>query len=446
MSQYYLERMSRTGNKATMRRVLRWLWRQWCHIALVGVLLIGGWCSATDVVPSGGFADEPTRITQAASPAATPTPQDQQRAKERARKGRLLFLGSLLYEGVLLFGFLALGGTRWLARLVARFGGRWVLALAAVLGILGLAGSVLTFPLDYYSDFIFAHQYGLSNQTSWQWLRDYLVNAGVGIAIGLPVAILGYAIIRRAPRTWWLWLTGASIPLSILIMLIAPVFIAPLFNKFTPLRDQVLRQEILALAHRQGIAAQDVFQVDASRQSNAVNAYVNGFGPTLRIVLYDTLLKNFTHEEIEFVMAHEMGHYKLGHIYQGIAVSILGTLVASFLLYRTTRGVLARYGDRLGVHDLGNPASYPLLMALGMVISLIALPIGNAFSRHLEWQADRYAVQVYPHPDAGIAAFRKLAQINVAEENPPRWAHILFDSHPTLAERIAALEAVKARQ
>lgn len=390
-----------------------------------------------------GMPQQTIHATARMFAAESPTPSQQERARERARRGRLLFLISFLYEGVLLVGFFAVGGSRWLARLVARFGARWILALAAVLGIIGLAGTVLTFPLDYYSGFIFEHQYGLSNQTTLQWLRDYLVNGAVGLVIGLPLGILSYAILRRAPHTWWLWLTAISIPVSVLLMLIAPVFISPLFNKFTPLQDKVLREEILTLAHQQGIRANDVYQVDASRQSNAVNAYVNGFGPTQRIVLYDTLLKNFSHEEIEFIMAHEMGHYVLGHIRQGILFSILGTFIASFALYRGSGWILQRYGDRLGYQSLGNPASYPLLIALGMVVSLFALPIGNAFSRHLEWQADRFAVQVYPHPDAGIAAFRKLAVINVAEENPPKWAEVLFGSHPTLAERIHALEQVE---
>jgi Zn-dependent protease with chaperone function len=317
-------------------------------------------------------------------------------------------------------------------------------AVAAVAAVITLASLVFTLPVDYYSDFIFPHQYGLSNQTTLQWLRDFAVGEGIGLATGVPLLLLLYWLLRRAPHAWWIWLAAASVPLSIFVMLIQPVFIAPLFNKFTRLQNAQLRQDILTMAHRQGIHPQDIYQVDASRQSNAVNAYVNGFGPTQRIVLYDTLLKNFTHEEIEFVMAHEMGHYVLGHIYQGIAFSILGTLLGSFALYRITRWLLARHSRWLGFESLGNPASYPLLAALGMIVSLIALPVGNAFSRNLEWQADRFAVQVFPHPDAGISAFHKLGRFNVAEENPPRWAEILFGSHPSLAERIAALEQVKA--
>ena len=372
-----------------------------------------------------------------------PTPQEQERAKEKARRGRILFLVSQLYEGALLAGFLLLGGTRWLATLTARFG-HWVPALAVVAAVVSIASTVLSFPLDYYAGFVFPHQYGLSNQTPLQWLRDYLVGEGVGIAIGAPLLFLLYGLLRRAPGTWWLWLGAASAPLSIFLMLISPVFIAPLFNKFTSLQDVKLRQDILTMAHAQGIAANDVYQVDASRQSNAVNAYVNGFGPTQRIVLYDTLLKYFTPDEIKFVMAHEMGHYVLGHIRQGILLSIVGTLAACLALARIAGWLLQRWGAQLGFAALGHPASLPLLMALGMVLSLLALPIGNAISRHMEWQADRFAARVYPNLQAGISAYHKLARLNVSEEDPPRWVEVIFYSHPSLAHRIAALEAERS--
>lgn len=433
-----------------MQRVLRWLWRQCCKVALVGLFLIGGALVAA-APPARSVTEAPAQLRlvrpgMAALAAAgnRPAPQERERARERARRGRLLYLGSLLYEGVLVFGFLALGGTRWLARLAARFGGRWAAAVAVVAAVIGLAGALLTFPLDYYSGFVFQHQYGLSNQTPLQWLRDYLLNEGVSAAVGLPLIVLAYAILRKTPRHWWVWLTAASVPISVVMMLLVPVFLLPLFNTFTPIRDETLRREILAMAHARGIAARDIYEIDASRQSNATNACVIGFGPTLRIVLYDTLIKNFSHEEIEYVMAHEMGHYTLGHIYQGMLFSILGTLVGSYLLYRTLRLVLRRFGAALGITALGDPASYPLLIAMGLVLSVVATPIGNAFSRHLEWQADRYAAQTFPHWDAGIAAFQKLASTNVAEEDPPRWAVALLYTHPSLQQRIQALEALKA--
>jgi len=229
-----------------------------------------------------------------------------------------------------------------------------------------------------------------------------------------------------------------------LMMLIAPVFITPLFNKFTPIKDDVLRRELLDMAHRNGIHAQDVYEMDASRQSKAVNAYVIGFGPTQRIVLFDTLLKDFSREEIEYVLSHEMGHYVLGHIYQGILFSILGTLLGSYLFYRTAQWALGRFGIKLGFTALGHPASYPLLMAMGLVLSILATPIGNAFSRNLEWQADRFAAQHDANWDAGISAFRKLGTVNVAEEDPPRWVVVLFYTHPSLAQRIHAIEQLKA--
>ncbi|HEY3417179.1 MAG TPA: M48 family metallopeptidase, partial [Armatimonadota bacterium] len=427
------------------RRALRWLYRTFRLVALTGAFLVGVLLVA---MPAPAFAEKsPQHVEQTDQiSGGAPTPQERELANRHATQGRLIFLGSFLYQGALLFGFLLLGGTRWLARLVARFGGRWVFALGAVLGILAVAGTVLSLPLDYYAGFIFPHQYGLSNQTFPQWLRDYLLNDGVSLVISLPVLVLFYAVLRWAPRTWWLWMGVASAPLSIFLVLIQPVFIAPLFNKFTSLRDVELRQEILALAQSQGIEAHDVYEVDASRQSKAVNAYVNGFGPTQRIVLYDTLLTYFTHDEIKFVMAHEMGHYVLGHIRQGIIVSIIGTLVGGFAVYWMAGWLLGRYAGFFGFSTLAHPASYPLLMALGMALSLVAFPLGNAYSRHLEAQADRFAVEIYPYPDAGISAFHKMARLNISQENPPAWVELLLASHPSIQQRIAMLEAAKRQE
>lgn len=430
-----------------MRRALRWLWRSFCTVALGGAILLGAlaWLLAAPA-PAQAAVPVAVRAFVAAneqSSGAEPTPQERARAKQRATESRLLFLASTLFEGALVVGFLLLGGTRWLVRLTERFGGRWLPALGVAVGVLTLASAVLTFPLDVYSSFTFQHKYGLSNQTFPQWLRDYGVEQGVSLALGLPLLVGLYALLRRAPRTWWLWLAGLSAPVSIFLMLIYPVFISPLFNTFTSLQDETLRQDILAMAHAQGIAAHDVYQMDASRQSNAINAYVVGFGPTHRIVLYDTLLQRFTPAEIKFVMAHEMGHYVLGHVTQGILFSILGALAGGFLLYRLTGYLLARHGDFFGFTSLGHPASYPLLIALSMGLSLLAMPLSNAVSRHMEWQADRFAVRTYPHPDAGIAAFHKLARYNVAEEDPPAWVEFLFSSHPSLQRRIAYLERVQ---
>ena len=394
---------------------------------------------------TAAFAEPPQHITQqqAPLPGTPPTAQERRRAKQRARQSRTIFFVSQLYEIVLLGGFLLLGGTRWLVRLADGFSGRWLLAVLVIFLLFSLASALLTFPLTYYADYLFPHQWGLSNQTPLQWLRDYLVSQGIALLVGLPLVALGYVILRRAPHTWWLWLGALSVPVLVFAILIEPVFVAPLFNKFTPLRDVQLRQELLTLAHQQGIHAKNVFEVDASRQSNAVNAYVNGLGPTQRIVLYDTLLKYFTHDEIKFIMSHEMGHYVLGHIRRGLLLGILAAFAGALLLQWSAGYLLLRYGSTLGFHQIGHPASLPLLLALGMVLSILSTPITNAFSRQMEAQADAFAVHIDPHPEAGISAFHKLARLNIAEEDPPRWFEVLFYTHPSLAHRIAALQAIE---
>lgn len=426
-------------------RIIRWLRRQFLLIAF-GALLV---FSAVLLVGSAAAkpAEAPRPAHMQDMPSGAPlTAEEIALGRERSTRARAIALGSLFFNAALLVGVFAFGISRWLAGLVARVGGHWLLGLLAVLGIVGAASSLLTLPLDYYAGFIFPHQYGLSNQTTAAWLHDHFVGMGVGALLGLPVAALIYALLRWRPKTWWAWVTAVSVPLSLFIMLIEPVFVAPLFNKFTPLQDRELRREILAMAHAQGVPANDVFQVDASRQSNAVNAYVNGIGPTQRIVLYDTLLQWFTHEEIKHVMAHEIGHYVLGHIPLGIGLSVVGTLFGALALYGIGGFILRRWGSALGFDSLGHPASYPLLLALGLGLSLLAMPIASAVSRAMEWQADKFAARIDRNHQAGIAVYYKLARLNIADIDPPRWAQFLFGTHPTIRERIAYLEELERRE
>jgi len=424
-------------------RIFRWLQRQFLLVTFGALLLFSAvlFLSAAAQKPAAPPAPQAAMAQAQDMPSGVPlTPREEALGHARASRARTLTLGYLFYQGALLAGLFAFGGSRWLAGLVARIGRHWLLGLAAVVGIISLAGALLTLPLDYYSAFVFDHQYGLSNQTTAAWLRDYLVSAGVGAVMGLPVTALMYALLRWRPRTWWAWVTAVSVPLSLFVMLVEPVFVAPLFNKYTPLQDQELRHEILTMAHQQGIPTNDVFQVDASRQSNAVNAYVIGVGPTQRIVLYDTLLRGFTYEEIKHVMAHEMGHYVLGHIPLGIGLSVVGTLLGSLALFWVSGGLLRRWGGWFGFDQLGHPASVPLLLALGMGLSLLSMPIANAASRWMEWQADRFAARIDHNNQAGISVYYKLARLNIADMNPPRWAQLLYGTHPTIRERIAYLQ------
>ena len=421
-------------------RIFRWLQRQFLLIAFGALLAVGAVLFLAGAVSKPVTPPPRPAMTQGMSSGVPLTPREMAFGHERASRARKIELGYLFYQAALLAGVFAFGGVRWLAVLVARIGRHWLVGLAAVLGIVGLASTVLMLPLDYYAGFVFDHQYGLSNQTAVTWLRDYFVGGGVNAVMGLPVAALIYALLRRRPDTWWAWVTAVSVPLSIFFILLDPVFVAPLFNRFTPLKDQVLRREILTMAHRQGIPANDVYQVDASRQSNEVNAYVNGFGPTQRIVLYDTLLKDFTHEEIKHVMAHEIGHYVLKHIPLGIALSVAGTFLGSLLLYLASGAILRRWSGWLGFDSLGHPAGFPLLLILGLGFSLPAMPFANAVSRRMEWQADRFAARIDHNNQAGITVYYKLARLNISDMDPPRWAQILFGTHPTPRERIAYLE------
>jgi len=220
----------------------------------------------------------------------------------------------------------------------------------------------------------------------------------------------------------------------------------PLYNKFTPLRDQQLKAQILELADRAGIPGRHVFEVDESAQTVTYNAYVSGFGPSQRIVLWDTTLKGMKPDEILFVMGHEMGHYKLGHIWQGIAMTSIFSFLFFYLLARMARWATKRFGAQWGFANLADVASLPLLGATMTLLAMLAQPAVNGFSRRIEHEADVFAVEVTRDNDAGARAFLKLSSQNRSNPEPPLLIKWFLYSHPPLLERIRFALAYKPWQ
>ncbi len=297
---------------------------------------------------------------------------------------------------------------------------------------------VLTFPLSYYTGFALEHQFNLSNQSFGEWATDELKGLMITIALlGLvPVAYLAYGALRKSPRRWWLPLSLGTLPLLVLSVVITPVVIEPAFNRFTPLHDQALRQKIVALAEKAGIPGRKVYEVDKSRQTKKFNAYVSGFGETQRIVLWDTTLKGMSEGEILFVMGHEMGHYRLLHIWKGIVFYWVLLSVIYFALNRGLEGLLARFGPRWGFGEIGDLASMPLLLgAVGLVVFL-AQPLTNGFSRYIEHEADVFGLEVTQLNEAGAGAFLKLGLQNKSDPEPNPFIRAWLYTHPPLMERV----------
>jgi Zn-dependent protease with chaperone function len=298
---------------------------------------------------------------------------------------------------------------------------------------------VFTLPLVWYDDFALEHQFGLSNQSLGGWFADQL-KAGVFTIVMfgvLPILWLVFRVFEKSPRRWWAWLAAGVIPLLVASVLLEPLVFDPMFNKFTPLRDEHLKSRILALAARADIPSRRVYEVNKSAQTKKYNAYVNGFGASQRIVLWDTTLHGMKEDEILFVMGHEMGHYKLHHIWQGIAVSVLLALVLLWVAAGLCDAALRRFGSRWGVHGMADVASLPLLMLVFELLTFVAQPVINGYSRRVEHEADVFGLEITRNNDAAARAFVKLGSQNKSNPDPSPFVEWMLYTHPTESQRIA---------
>ncbi|MFQ5808184.1 MAG: M48 family metallopeptidase [Armatimonadota bacterium] len=300
--------------------------------------------------------------------------------------------------------------------------------------------ALLQLPFSLYAGYNLEHKYGLSAQPLAGWLREEFLGFVVALVIVVPTLCFAYWLIGRSPRHWWLWFSAASLPVSVLLVVVAPVVIDPLFNKYTPLRDSDLKARILAMAHEQGIEARDVYEVDKSRQTRKLNAFVTGLLGTQRIVLWDTLLEAMPPREIESVMAHEMGHYVKRHVWHGVLVAVGVVTITALLVSRIAPLVVSRLPPHLSLRGIDDVAGFPLMALLVVVIGFFLAPAANAVSRHIEHQADVHCLQVTGDPDAAIASFRSLSEANLSDPEPPAFVEFWLYSHPSLAKRIAFAE------
>lgn len=349
-----------------------------------------------------------------------------------------LYFGGVLINALALTALLRFGVSDRLRDLAERTGKNGLVRAYVYYPLLTLAYGALTLPLALYSSFLLPHQFGLSNQSFGGWVLDGVKGFAVSSAVAPPVIALLYWSLRNSPRRWWLGFWLALIPILVAAVILTPLVIEPLFNRFGPLRDPELQEQILALASRAGIERGRVFEVDASVRTKAVNAYVTGLGGSARIVLWDTLLQRLNKREVLFVMAHEMGHYKEKHVPIGLALSIVGSLGVLFITDRGTRWLLTRYGDRWQVRSLDDLASLPALMLVLAIVNFLGSPVESAISRTIELRADQFALRLTNDPEAGASAFIKLSELNLSHPSPPAFVEFWMFSHPPLQRRIQA--------
>ena len=379
----------------------------------------------------------PPRIAPAAgsgTPVAVPVPSA--KAMRYYRTGNVLWLIDNAWGLLVPLLLLLTGLSRRMRDLAARIGRQRFLTVALYGVLFVIVMSVAGLPLGWYESFVRPHAYGLSDQSAAKWWRDQATGLGLGCVFIALTLWFPYWMLRASPRRWWLWTGLASAPLLAVILLIAPIWIDPLFNKFGPMQDKALETRILALADRAGIQGSRVYEVDKSVDTNTVNAYVTGFLGTQRIVLWDTILAKLDPNQLLFVMGHEMGHYVLGHVWKTIAAIALVVLLGLYVVHRTAGLVLRRYGARLGLTELADVASLPLLLLLFSLIGFALDPAILAFSRYTEHEADRFGLEITRDNQACGTAFVALQRENLSNPRPGLLYKLWRSDHPPLGERI----------
>jgi STE24 endopeptidase len=363
-------------------------------------------------------------------------PRPSERALGYYRSGNALWiLGQFL--GVLIPCAIAFSGVSARLRRIATKIGRFPIGETVVYLILYvIITSILDLPLDYYSGFVREHAYDLTRQTFAKWASDQMIGLAIAVVVFALFGWIPFWLMQRSPRRWWLYAGLAAIPFYAATILVEPIWIAPLFNTFQPMRDKALEKKILALASEAGIEGSRVFEVEKSVDTNKINAYVTGLGATKRIVLWDTLLKRLDDREILFVMAHEMGHYVLHHMFYILAALSFGTFVILFLLDHSLKAVYRRFGCALGLRSPLDVAATPIIAALLTVFNLLGAPIWNVFSRSIEHEADRFAIEITRDNHAGATAFVKLQSENLGNPRPGPLYKLWRSSHPPIGERI----------
>ncbi len=333
----------------------------------------------------------------------------------------------------------------WVLALVrppATSGGADLALLVAIeLAVLAVALGVSTAPLTFVSGYWLARRFGLLHQPFERWLLDRLKAAAIGGALVLLAFEILYPLLAHTPL-WWLAATAIFFAGYVLLATVAPIWFLPLFYRLTPLQDAPLRERLLALAARIGIPVVGVWVANQSKKSKTANAALTGIGPTRRVILFDTLIGRFTPDEIECVLAHELGHHVHGDVLRGLLVQGALTLVT----FRLADPLLRVSATAWGWSGVADPAGLPWLALVLMGLGVVAAPLGNAFSRWVERQADDFALATTGNVPAFVGAMERLAALNLAERRPNRLKEILLYSHPSIDRRIArAMQSVRSQ-
>ena len=391
-------------------------------------------------------------LTAASEPAALPAPvtayhlapTEEARAVAYATARHWLYLIDTLGGILLLLALLRLRVAVRLRAVAERISRRKLVQALIFTPLFGLTLAAAGLPTEMWGERL-SREYGQSVQGWGSWFGDWAKGQLLGLGLASVVVWVLYGLLRRSPRRWWLYSWLLSIPATVFLLFVAPRVIEPLFFEFEPLqatRPELARElESVALRAGLSIPPDRILEMKASAKTRSINAYVDGFGPSQRVVVWDTSLAAATTPQILFIFGHELGHYVLGHIYRGIAFALAGLLLGLFLADRTARWALGRFGAGLGIRDAGDLASLPVLLLVFALLGLLGTPVGNAFSRRQEHEADVYGLEVIhgivPDPgQAAASAFQLLGAVDLDEPHPNRLIELWLYSHPSIAERI----------
>jgi len=421
---------------------------------LVVMLCVCAWPGFTQAGPTRAAATNTTfeaveahdSVAGAASARADqPSPPPDQRVaveppSEKAlayfHSGTWLWMVNIVWGLLVPAVFLLTGFSARIRDLATRLGRKWFFIIAVYVIAYSLIVFIVDLPLAYYQEFVRHHAYGLSDQTLAKWMHDTFTGLGVNVAIGVLFLWIPYLLLRKSPRRWWLYSGGLSVPFIVLMLFVQPMWIAPMFNDFGPMKDPDLEQQILALARRAHIDGARVYEVNKSVDTRTINAYVTGFGHSKRIVLWDTIIAKLGERQLLMVMGHEMGHYVLGHVIRGIVLLSLAIIIGLYLIHRSAGWALHRYGRRFGFNALGDIASLPLIELMFSLFFLVISPALLAYSRHQEHEADRFGLEITRDNYACASAFAILQKEDLAVPRPG-WLYKIFRAdHPVLGDRI----------
>ncbi|HEY4763770.1 MAG TPA: M48 family metallopeptidase [Candidatus Sulfotelmatobacter sp.] len=361
-------------------------------------------------------------------------PPDSPEARRYNRIRRWIGIADFVVGFLFLIVLLVTGWSNWLRDLAYRLGlQNYSLSLFIYLVLLLVISKALSIGLDYYG-FLLEGRFKLSTQRFSSWAGDELKGFLVGLVLGTVVVEVLYLTIRQWPQHWWMLAWALFMALFILLAQLAPIVLFPIFYKFEPLDNEDLRRRLVVLSERAGTRVRGVYRWKLSEKSKKANAALTGLGATRRIILADTLLDNYTAEEIEAVLAHELGHHVHRHILKSIfvqaAITLFGFWAANWVLHYAV--------DQRMFEELSDFADMPLLALVSVVLSFLLMPALNAYSRFNERQADRYAFESISSVEPFITSMNKLAEQNLAERTPSKWVEWFFHSHPAISRRLAA--------